>query len=116
MDLSAPPTHTRGMHRMIGVFALLPLVCSAQRQPFTVEAMMKLVRISEPQLSPDAASVAFTAQSIDLDKNTKPRQIYTVPVSGGSPQAITSAGNNERPRWTADGQQIIFVWTRSGSP
>ena len=77
------------MHRIIGVFALLPLALSAQRQPFTVEAMMKLVRISEPQLSPDAASVAFTAQSIDLDKNTKPRQIYTVPVSGGGAYLIT---------------------------
>ena len=93
------------MHRIPGVFALLSLSLFAQRQPFTVEAMMKLVRISEPQLSPDAASVAFTAQTVDLDKNTKPRQIYTVAVSGGTPIPVTSAGNNDRPRWMPDGSR-----------
>ncbi len=44
----------------------------AQKQPFDVTAMLKIARISEPQLSPDGKSVAFTVQTVDVDQNIKP--------------------------------------------
>ena len=50
----------------------------AQQQPFDVAAMLRLARISEPALSPDGKTVAFTVQTVDLDQNTKPKQIYVV--------------------------------------
>jgi Tol biopolymer transport system component len=88
----------------------------AQRQPFNVEMMLQIGRISEPVLSPDGKLVAFTVQTIDLEKNTKPKQIYTVGLSGGSPRLITSEGaDNERPRWSPDSKQIYFVSNRDGS-
>ena len=78
--------------------------------------MMKLARISEPVLSPDGTQVAFTVQTVDLDKNTKPSQVYTVPVQGGAPRQLTTEGTtNERPRWSPDSKQIYFVSNRSGS-
>ncbi len=104
------------MHRILGVVALVSASALAQNQPFTVEAMLKLSRISDPQLSPDGNTVAFTVQTVDFEKNTKPKQIYTVPVSGGAPRPITVAGDNDRPRWLPDSQRIAFVSTRTGSP
>jgi dipeptidyl aminopeptidase/acylaminoacyl peptidase len=81
--------------------ALLASAALAQKQPFDVATLLKLSRISEPQLSPDGKQVAFTVQSIDLDKNTKPKNIYIVPVNGGTPRQLTQAGTqNERPRWS----------------
>jgi dipeptidyl aminopeptidase/acylaminoacyl peptidase len=88
----------------------------AQKQPFTVDTMLKIARISEPVLSPDGRQVAFTVQTIDLDKNTKPTQIYTVPVDGGTPRQLTHDGTaNGRPRWSPDSRAIYFVSDRSGS-
>src|SRR6516162_11209960 len=76
----------------------------AQKQPFDAAAMWKIARISEPVLSPNGRQVAFTVQTPDLDKNTKPQQIYVVPVDGGTPRQITQDGSqNERPRWSPDG-------------
>ncbi len=76
----------------------LALSLGAQKQPFDVQALLKIARIREPQLSPDGKTVAFSVQSIDLDQNTKPKQIYTVPVSGGAVRRITLQGDdNERP-------------------
>lgn len=84
------------------------------KSPFTFDAMMKLARISEPQLSPDGKLVAFTVQTVDLQNNTKPSQIYVVPLAGGVPNEISHDGtSNTRPRWTPDGKHIFFVSNRS---
>jgi dipeptidyl aminopeptidase/acylaminoacyl peptidase len=83
---------------------------------FTVEAMMRLQRISDPQLSPDGKTVAFTAQSIDLPSNKKINRIFVVPLAGGEPRAIAAEGDsNERPRWSPDSRQIAFISNRGGS-
>jgi dipeptidyl aminopeptidase/acylaminoacyl peptidase len=88
----------------------------AQKQPFTVDALWRIARISEPQLSPDGQTLAFTVERPDVEKNTRPKQIYTVRVFGGAPMQITSEGTtNQRPRWTPDGRRIVFLSNRSGS-
>ncbi|MBI3210713.1 MAG: PD40 domain-containing protein, partial [Candidatus Solibacter usitatus] len=99
--------------------ALLLLAVSfahAQKLPFDVHALFKLSRVSDPQVSPDGVWVAFTVQTIDLEKNSKPRQIWIVPVAGGEPHAITKDGTvNDRPRWTPDSKRLVYVSNRSGS-
>src|SRR5436309_8095833 len=101
------------------IAALGIVVCSflsAQKLPFDAQALMKVARISDPQISPDGRIVAFTVQTIDLDTNKKPKQIYTVPVDGGIPRQITNAGGvNERARWAPDSKRIAFISDRSGS-
>jgi dipeptidyl aminopeptidase/acylaminoacyl peptidase len=99
------------------VLALLTSVALfAQRQTFDVQTMLSLSRISEPALSPNGKQVAFTVQTVDVEKNIKPKQIYVVPVAGGSPVQLTRDGNdNERPRWSADSELIYFISDRSGA-
>jgi dipeptidyl aminopeptidase/acylaminoacyl peptidase len=88
----------------------------AQRQTFDVEMMLSLSRVGEPALSPNGKQVAFTVQTVDIDKNIKPKQIYLVGVAGGTPVQLTHDGNdNERPRWSADSELIYFISDRSGS-
>ena len=95
---------------------MLAAVGAAQRQPFDVQALLKIQRIGEPQLSPDGKTVAFTVQSVDLEQNTKPKQIYVVPTSGGPPQKVTTEGtDNERPRWSPDSKRIAFISNRGSS-
>ena len=99
------------------VFALAALTACAfaQKQPFTVDALLSIARISEAALSPDGRTVAFTVERPDVEKNTRPKQIYTVPVDGGTPVQITRDGSNQRPRWTPDGKRLVFISSRSGS-
>jgi dipeptidyl aminopeptidase/acylaminoacyl peptidase len=91
-------------------------VVFAQKQPLTVETMLRIARIGEPALSPNGRMVAFTVQTPDLESNTKPEQIYVVPMDGGAPRQLTQEGTlNERPRWSPDSRQIYFVSNRGGS-
>src|SRR5215471_19260888 len=100
----------------LALFVACAAALPAQNQPFDVHTMLKLARISEPQLSPDGRSVAFTVQTVDMDRNTKPKQIYVVGLNGGLPRQITRDGaDNERPRWSPDSKQIYYVSNRDGS-
>jgi len=45
-------------------------------------------RISDPQLSPDGKWVAYSVQTIDLEKNQRPRDIFIVPLAGGEHRKI----------------------------
>lgn len=89
----------------------------AQKQPLTVETLLKVARISDPALSPDGKLIAFTVQTPDLDKNNKPQQIYVVTINGIlPPRQLTSDGAvNERPRWSPDSRQIYFISNRGGT-
>src|SRR5580658_10070071 len=111
-----PPGIPRRMIRPCYIVLLLSATLAAQKQPFDVQALLKVARIEEPQLSPDGKTVAFTVQTVDIAQNTKPKQIYTVPLNGGSPQQITLQGSdNERPEWSPDSKQIAFISDRGGS-
>lgn len=91
-----------------------PLPLSAQKL-FDVAALLRLQRISEPQLSPDGKTIAFTVQTVDVEKNSKPKQIWVVPLEGGAARQITTSGTaNERPRWTPDSSRIVFISNREG--
>jgi dipeptidyl aminopeptidase/acylaminoacyl peptidase len=104
------------MYREIAVWMALAATACAQKKPFDADALLSLARISDPQISPDGRMVAFTVQTIDIAANKRPKQIYVVPLSGGTPRRITDAGeDNERPRWSPDSKSIAFISDRGGS-
>jgi len=103
--------------RRATLLALLSAGCMlAQKQPFDVNALLRIARIAEPQISPDGKLVAFTVQTIDVSNNKRPRQIYVAPVEGGTPRQITTQGeDNQRPRWSPDSKRLAFLSDRGGS-
>ncbi len=91
------------------------LSAAPAKAPFTFEAMMKIARLDDPQLSPDGKVVAFTVRTADLPNNSTPVQIYVVPVdlSAAAKQITSEGSNNTRPRWTPDSKRIVFVSDRA---
>jgi len=98
------------------VVPLLATTLAAQKQPFDVQAMLKISRISEPQLSPDSKTVVFTVQTVELDENQKPKQIFAVPTAGGIPRMLPTQGkDNERAVWSPDSKRIAYISDQGGS-
>lgn len=84
--------------------------------PMTVELLLKLHRLSDPQVSPDGRTVVFSAVSPNFAENTRPSQIWAVSIEGGPPRQLTHEGaQNKRPRWSPDGRRIAFLSDRGGS-
>src|SRR5437868_49369 len=94
------------------VLALAPSFLLAQKRPFDADAMLKIQRISDPQLSPDGKTVAFAVSTPDVANNKSVHSIWTVPLEGGPPRKLADAA--ERARWSPDGRRIFYTGTASG--
>ena len=86
------------------------------KRPITFEDLMKIQRISDPQVSPDGKWIAYVQVAVDLAANKHSGHIWLVPTSGGRARQLTQGeGSDSRPRWAPDGQSLAFVSTRSGN-
>jgi len=108
---------TRHLTRLAVAAALAIVPAAVAAEPFTATEMMRLKRLSDPQVSPDGARVVFVLAEVDLAANTKRSDLWLASVSGGEPRRITgSPASDHRPRWSPDGQRIAFVSARDGKP
>jgi Tol biopolymer transport system component len=90
---------------------------AAEKRPITVEDLLRCQRLSDPQISPDGKRVAYVLTTVDLDNNRTASSIWLVPVEGPKqPRPLTNAPGKKdnHPRWSPDGQRLLFVSNRSG--
>jgi Tol biopolymer transport system component len=64
-----------------------------------------------PDYSPDGSEIVFAAQPAGATA----RNIYVVPSDGGTPQQLTTVGNNVYPAFSPDGSKIVFTSNRTGT-
>lgn len=106
------------MHKTL-ILATLVMTASggaATAEPFTVQDMLAMQRISDPQVSPDGSRVAFVLRTTDLEANRGRTDIWLVGTDGeGLRQLTTHEEGDSSPRWAPDGESLYFLSSRSGS-
>ncbi|HKS28935.1 MAG TPA: S9 family peptidase [Pyrinomonadaceae bacterium] len=89
----------------------------AQAKPLTINELLKIRRVGDPQLSPDGRWVAYTVSDLNWDANRRVTQIYLISVDGGEPKQLTNAPqSSSTPRWSPDGKRLAFISSREGGP
>src|SRR5215207_6828873 len=104
----------RSMKRLVIVPVVLLIgLCSlvaAQNRTYTIEELMKVRRVGDPQVSPDGKRVAFTIGDVNFDANRIITQIYVVSIDGSGLKHLTSGDrSSSAPRWSPDGKKIAFT-------
>ena len=108
------------MFKSIAVCMALMLMAAGltQARPFTAKDLALLDRVSDPRISPDARFVAYNLRSTDWDGNHGVNALWVIDRSAANsaPRLVRDQEKSSTaPRWSADGQWLYFLSSRSGS-
>ena len=100
----------------VGVILVLSF-CAFSQLTFSVNDLLNVRRVGDPQISPDGRLVAYTVGVVNKDANRVLTQIYVMTPDGANKRQITNAASSSSsPRWSPDSSRIAFttggqIWT-----
>ena len=102
-----------GLHAIfcLTITSLVPSASSAPaKRGITEKDLFDFVWIGDPQLSPDGTRVAYVRVTVNEKKEGYDTAIWTVPTAGKEePRQLTSGPRDSSPRWSPDGQWLVFT-------
>jgi dipeptidyl aminopeptidase/acylaminoacyl peptidase len=110
--------HARVLALVLALALALPLAAqSPSIRPFTINDLVTLQRLSDPQVSPDGSRVLYVLRSTDMEADRGRTDLWMARTDGtGEPRQLTShSANDSSPRWSPDGRLVYFLSSREGS-
>ncbi len=105
--------------QLVGMGIVLAVASGNERahaRGLTIDDMLAMQRISEPEVSPDGKWVAFSVRDTDFDANRGRFDVWLASTDGVNVRRLTSSVENDTaPSWSRDGKWIYFLSARGGS-
>ncbi len=106
--------HRRHARAPLAVLAALACGCAgaaaAGTKRFELADLAKIVRVSDPQISPDGRSIALVLARPDYDEDLYQRELVLVDVASGARRVLSRDRKGvSYPRWSPSGDRIAFL-------
>lgn len=96
------------MRKLLFLLFLIPTTLFAQE--FTAELLWKLGRVSGGTLSPDGKNILYGVTTYSLEENKSTRDIFIIPVSGGTPKKLVESTISEFGEvWKKDSKTVAYM-------
>ncbi|HYS77589.1 MAG TPA: hypothetical protein VEO94_02035, partial [Candidatus Dormibacteraeota bacterium] len=83
---------------------------AAGARRFELADLAKIVRVSDPQISPDGKSIALVVARPDYDEDVYQRELILVDVASGARRVLTRERKGvSSPRWSPSGDRLAFL-------
>ena len=103
----------RAACKAIGTILTLFAISSsavAEDRYLTIDDLLALKSVSDPQISSDGSWIAYTVESIDVEADTKSTQVFMASTDGKEIVQLTSDDYSaSAPRWSPDGLFLAFL-------
>jgi len=103
---------------LLSALAASSLFAQSVKAPFTPDDLVRMKRVSDPQVSPDGRYVAYVMSETDLDADRRRTDLWLIDLAAkdGTPRRLTqNPASDSTPRWSSDSKFIYFLSTRSGT-
>lgn len=92
------------------------MTAPSEKRPLTAEDLFKFQMIDDPQVSPDGTQVAFVKTWLNEAQNNYRANIFVMDLANKETRQLTHGERQDtRPRWSPDGQVIVYLASVEGS-
>jgi dipeptidyl aminopeptidase/acylaminoacyl peptidase len=101
---------------VIAIAAAPPATGQTAKRPITLDDLVKIKRVGDPQRSPDGKWVAYTVGTTDFAKDKRDSDLWMVSWDGTENVRLTSSPDGEStPRWSPDNRYLAFLSSRGSA-